>query len=159
MLCRLLEASRPVSLLDHPSGEEGSIQSPYDWVGDPIRLATSRLETWSWSHAISCYLSKSVSFRRGGMIRTSLTVAKYLFIKPQIWQHFTQRDSCCTCTVQFFFTWLGCARATRSNWGFLFDILYLFVITQHTVREFRGIGMLTQQRPTHCSTRIHSNLF
>ena len=64
------------------------------------------------------------------------------------------------------FTWLGyCVRATRSNWGF-FDILHLFVITQHTVREFFGSGNLTRQHTharthahthTHCLIRIHSH--
>ena len=70
-----LGASRPASLLDPSCGEDALI---------PSRLATSRLEMWSWSHAVACTLSKSVSCHCGGMIRTSLTVAKGLFIKPQM---------------------------------------------------------------------------
>ena len=50
----------------------------------PSRLATYRLETWYWSHAMVSPLSMSVTLRSGRMIRTSLTVAKCLLIKPQM---------------------------------------------------------------------------
>ena len=115
----------------------------------PRRLASCCLETWSWSHAMACPLSKSVSFHRVGIIRSSLTVAKCLLIKPQMWQKFTHWYSCCT--VQLSVLSIGHQQQIQIE---AFSGHFALVCHHTTHSEWKWYNSTT---PTHCSTRIHSN--
>ena len=111
---------------------------------------------------------QSVSFLCSGMIRTSLTVAKCLLIKPQMWQHFTHRDSYCMCIMQFF-TWLGycaCAPCNLSpDLGTVHVqclhveafLIFCSSLSSHSSQRIQWKWYADPATPTHCSTRIHSN--
>ena len=122
----------------------------------PSHLTISRLETWSRSHAMACLLSKSVSFHRGGMIRTSWTVAK-CYKATNVTTFHTQGQLLHVHHAVFHLTWV--LRMRNIFKLRLFCVKFCFVC-HHTVRYCQSIlwkWYADSATPTHCSTRIHSN--